>query len=188
MSLLLSTKLRSSLFSYLFTHADESFYVRELADIINEDAGNLSRELRKFEAEGLLRHSFKGRIKLYSLDKRYPMFGELKKIVSKTEGVEGSIRKVVGGFKGIELAVIYGSYAKDREKKASDIDLIVVGSIPRDEFTRKIRELESRLNREINFTVYKRNEFDRERSRQGGFLGVVLKGDIIILKGSIDDR
>ena len=185
MSLLLSTKLRSRLFAYLFTHPDESFYVRELADIINEDAGNLSRELRKFEAEGLLRHSFKGRIKLYSLDKTYPMFGELKKIISKTEGVEGSIKKLVAGFKGVELAFIYGSYAKDREKRSSDVDLVIVGSIPRDEFTRKMRALESDLSREVNFTVYSRTEFDKERIKPGGFLNLILKGNVIILKGQI---
>lgn len=185
MNLLLSTRLRTRLFSYLFTHTDESFYVRELADIIEEDPGNLSRELRKFETEGLLCHSFKGRVKLYSLDKRYPMFGELKKIISKTEGVEGNIKKLVAGFKGVELAFIYGSYAKDREKKTSDIDLVVVGSIPRDEFTRKIRAIESDLNREINFTVYSRAEFDKERAKTGGFLNLILKGDVIILKGSI---
>ena len=35
------------------THPDEYYYVKELASIINEDAGNLSRELSKFEEEGL---------------------------------------------------------------------------------------------------------------------------------------
>ena len=188
MSLLMSTKLRSKLLSYLFTHPGESYYVRELAGLINEDPGNLSRELRRYEAEGLLSHSFKGRIKLYSLDKTYPMFEEVKKIVFKTEGGEGALRRIIAGFDGIDFACIYGSYAKNKERKVSDIDVIVCGSVQRDEFTRKIRDLESRLGREINFTIYSRGEFDKERINAGSFLNIVLKGSIIILKGSLNDR
>jgi len=43
MALLLNTKLRRKLLTYSFTHPDENYYVRELASLIDEDAGNLSR-------------------------------------------------------------------------------------------------------------------------------------------------
>ena len=45
MSVLLSTKLRKKLLTYSFTHPDENYYVRELR-LIEEDPGNLSRELK----------------------------------------------------------------------------------------------------------------------------------------------
>ena len=106
----------------------------------------------------------------------------------KTEGVEGSLKRLISDYKEIELAFIYGSYAKNKEKKASDIDLLVVGKFQRDSFTRQIRALESKLNREINFTYYAKEEFDKERAKEGGFLNIVLKGKIVILKGSINDR
>lgn len=188
MNFIIGTKLRANLLSYLFSHPGESYYVRELAGLIQEDPGNLSRELRRYEAEGLLKHSFKGRVKLYSLDAEYPMFQELKKIVAKTEGLEAALRRLVASFDGIDFACIYGSYAKNKERKTSDIDLIVCGTVPRDAFTGKVRDLESHLNREINFTLYTRPEFDRERVREGSFLHLVLKGAITILKGSLHDR
>jgi len=53
MSVLLGTKLRKNLLAYSFTHPEESFYVRELSGLIQEDPGNLSRELRKLEGEGI---------------------------------------------------------------------------------------------------------------------------------------
>ena len=64
-----------------------------------------------------------------------------------------------------------------------DIDLVVVGEFPRDSFTRDVRKIESRLNREINFSAYAKSEFAKERKKEGGFLNLVLKGDIIVLKG-----
>ena len=101
--------------------------MRELASLINEKHGNLSRELRKLEGEGLFISSTKGRAKFYSLNRKYPLFKELRKIISKTEGVEGSLREVMAEEKEIFLALIYGSFAKGREKTGSDIDLLLAG-------------------------------------------------------------
>jgi len=75
--------------TYAFTHPSENFYVRELSSLIDEDPGNLSRELRKLEEEGLFTSSIRGRVKLYSLDKKYPLYTELRRIIFKTQGMEG---------------------------------------------------------------------------------------------------
>ena len=84
--LILKTKLRRKLLVHFFTHPDESFYVREIASIINEDAGNLSRGLRTLEEEGFYKSSLRGRLKFYSLNKSYLLFDELKNIIFKTAG------------------------------------------------------------------------------------------------------
>ncbi|MGO8989428.1 MAG: nucleotidyltransferase domain-containing protein [bacterium] len=186
MSVLLNTKLRKKLLTYSFTHPGEDYYVRELSGLIEEDPGNLSRELRVLEEEGLYTSVTRGRVKLYSLNKNYPLFRELKKIIFKTEGVEGSLKEIVRRFRGTWIAFIYGSYARDKEKKTSDIDLIVVGKFSRNKFTREIRNLELKLGREINFTVYTRGEFEKERKKEGGFLNLILKGRVVLLKGNPD--
>lgn len=186
MAVLLNTKLRRKLLAYSFTHPDEDYYVRELSGLIQEDPGNLSRELRILEEEGLYTSMTRGQVKLYSLNKKYPLFRELKKIIFKTEGVEGTLKELVGGVKGISIALIYGSYAKEREKKTSDIDLIAVGRFSRNKFTQEIRTLELKLGREINFTVYTQDEFEKEKRKEGGFLNLILKDKIVILKGTLD--
>jgi predicted nucleotidyltransferase len=188
MAILLNTKLRRKLLAYSFTHVDEQYYVRELSGLIDADPGNLSRELKKLEDEGLYTSVTKGRVKLYSLNKRYPLFKELKNIIFKTEGVEGSLNQIVRGYTGISLAFIYGSYAKNKENKASDIDLVVVGEFSQGKFTRAIRDLEAKLNREINYTVYESSEFEKEREKEGGFLPLVLTDKIILLKGALGAR
>jgi predicted nucleotidyltransferase len=186
MSVLFNTKLRRKLLAFSFTHPDEDYYVRELSTLINEDPGNLSRELRKLEEEGLFASFTKGRVKFYSLNRKYPLFNELKKIIFKTEGVEGGLRQLISRQKDISVAFIYGSFAKNRERAGSDIDLVVVGKpLPR-KFNQDIREFESRLNREINFNFYSREEFDKERKKEGGFLNLILKDKVVILKGALN--
>jgi predicted nucleotidyltransferase len=183
MSVLLNTRLRKKLLAYSFTHIDENYYVRELSSLIDEDPGNLSRELRKLEEAGLYTSFAKGNVKFYSVNKDYPLFKEIKKIIFKTEGVEGSLKEIVLKYKGITSAFIYGSYAKNKETSASDIDLAAVGKFNRDDFTDDMRNLEAKLNREINFTIYNEAEFNKERKKEGSFLNLVLKNKFIILKG-----
>ena len=81
MSVLLGTKLRKNLLAYSFNHPEESFYVRELSGLIQEDPGNLSRELRRLEEEGIYSSRIRGNAKFYSLNRSYPLFREVKKIV-----------------------------------------------------------------------------------------------------------
>jgi len=188
MSLLFNTKIRKKLLAYSFTHSDKEYYVRELAELIDEDAGNLSRELRRLEKEGLYRSSARGGLKLYSLNKKYPLYEEIKKIIFKTEGVEGALKRLISQYEDISLAFIYGSYAKKKERRDSDIDLLLVGSFPVDAFTRKIRELESKIGREINFTYYGGEEFKKERLKEGAFLNMISRNKVILLKGALDGK
>lgn len=185
MTILLKTKLRRRLLGYSFTHPDGNYYVRELAGFIGEDPGNLSRELRALEGEGLYKSVTRGRIKLYSLNKEYPLFGELKQIISKTEGIEAGLKAIIDTDKGIMLSFIYGSYAKNKETIYSDVDLVIVGDFERDAFTKRVRQLEMRINREINFNAYTEREFKIERKKQGSFLNEVIKDKVITLKGKL---
>jgi DNA-binding PadR family transcriptional regulator len=97
MWIFLGTKLRKNLLAFSFNHPDESYYVRELSGLIRQDPGNLSRELRKLEEEGIYSSTTRGNVKFYSLNKAYPLFREVKKIV---------LNSLDGGKKGKKAATI----------------------------------------------------------------------------------
>lgn len=183
---LLTSKLRRRLLSHYFTHADERYYIREVAALLNLDPGNLSKEFRKLAKEGLFQEERKGKIKFYRLNPRYPLYNEIRQIIFKTEGVEGSLRKLVNEFPEVQLAFIYGSYAEGKEKASSDIDLVIVGTPDRKRLTSKIRNLEDQLQREINFNLYPEPEFRKKSREKGGFLAQVLAGKKIPLRDILD--
>ena len=184
MVLFFGTKLRKKLLAYSFAHPQEDYYVREMASFVQADPGNLSREFRHLEKEGLYLSKTRGSSKFYTLNKDYPLYDELKKMISKTTGIVGSLSRLLEGYAGIELAFIYGSYARGQEGLASDIDVILVGDVDIKKITSRIRVLERQLNREINFTSFTPEEF-RNKKKQG-FLFEVLKGDICVLKGDVN--
>ncbi|MHA1558461.1 MAG: nucleotidyltransferase domain-containing protein [Alphaproteobacteria bacterium] len=187
LNVLLNTKLRKKLMGYAFTHTDEDYHVRGLATLINVDPGNLSRELKKFENEGLFHSRTRGNAKFYSINKEYPLYKSLKDIIFKTEGVQGCVKNLINQFPKIITAFIYGSYAKGTEKKSSDIDLFLVGTFTESRLIEKLRKLETKLNREINYSSYTEPEFKKEKMNKGGFLNLILNKKIILLKGSINE-
>jgi DNA-binding transcriptional ArsR family regulator len=83
LSTLFRSKTLQKLLSHVFSDTDAVFYVRELAGLIKEDPGNLSRELSRLEKDGLMVSVKKGSLKLFSLNKDYPLYKELKQIMIK---------------------------------------------------------------------------------------------------------
>jgi hypothetical protein len=63
-----------------------------------------------------------------------------------------------------------------------------VGEFANAKFNREISDLEAKINREINYTSYSREEFEKERKKEGGFLYLVLNNKVIVLKGALDAR
>jgi len=176
---------REELFRLYFTNTDAEFYLRELERNLNIPVANIRRELLALEHDGIFISRRKANLVYYRLNKNYPLFAELKSIVAKTIGVEGSLRSAFSDIK-IDLAFIYGSFAENREKANSDIDVCIVGKTNEEILLHVINKLEKTLMREINYTLYAPEEFEKMKNIKGSFLNQVVKGKIIIVKGQLD--
>ena len=176
--------LRKRLLSYFFTNTEARLYLREIALTLGMDPANLSRELHRLEEEGVFVSEKSGLQKYFLINKSYPLYPELKSMIFKTIGVQGSLQRLVEEFSEIRLAFIYGSYASGKEKASSDIDLMIVGTPDRKRLTARVRNLENQLQREINFNLYPPLEFKKKSGEKGSFLAQVAAGKKIILKGS----
>jgi predicted nucleotidyltransferase len=108
-------------------------------------------------------------------------------IVSKTVGVEGRLRKTLSTMHGINFAFIYGSYALRKEKGSSDIDLMIIGNPDTSLLNEKIAELEKRLKREINPTIYSFEEYQGKKKVKSGFMMELLRDPKIMVIGKKDD-
>ena len=178
------SRIRAKILSWLFTHPDESFFVRQIALILKEDPTNVSREMAKLEELGILRSKRNGNLKHFQTNQECPFFEELKGLVLKTSGVAGRVRAALERLTGIEYAFIYGSFAKGEEKADSDVDLLITGDVDLDCLDSNLEKLEKVLGREINYVLYSREEFKSKRKAKDGFLMDVLSGKKIIVVGA----
>lgn len=181
------SKIRQDLLTLFFTNPSKKYYLRELERMLGYSAGSIRRELLRFQKDDLFNTQRVGNLLFYSLNTKHPLFKELKSIVSKTVGVEASLRKALSSIKDIRIAFIYGSFATKREKAASDIDLMIIGDPDISLLNEKIAELERRLKREINPTIYSLKEYKAKKKAKSGFVMELLKNPKMMLIGKEDD-
>jgi len=179
------SRLRRKLLAYFFASPETNLYVREASSILKEDAGNLSKELIRLEKNGIFISAIRGRQKYFSLNKKYPLFNELKSVVSKTVGIEASLKEIANADAGIKTAFIYGSFAQKKETRSSDIDLLLIGRPDEGRLTEKIDALERKLGREINFTIYSEKALSDKIKRKNSFILNLIKRPKVFLKGKL---
>ena len=184
---LFSSKLRVSVLSHFFMNPGESFYVRNLATLLGESAGNLARELNNLEEAGLVQSRAVGNQKHFSLREDSPIHEDLRNLFLKTVGAGGEIRDLLSNVNDIELAFIFGSFVSGEAHGSSDIDVMIIGEISDRELALLMAELEGRLHREINYMTYSREEAERRIEQEGDFVHEVFRGPRIILIGQSDD-
>jgi predicted nucleotidyltransferase len=180
------SRLRNKILLHFYTNPNYELYLREMAVVLDEDPGNLSKEMSKLEKEGIFLSRSRGKQKYFSLNKDYPLYDELKSIIFKTIGIKGSIQKITDEADGIVTAFIYGSYASGEETSASDIDLCLIiddNIFDEDIFISRINDLEKSTSREVNYIYYSKDEWIDKISQKDSFIDSIKKGQKIILKG-----
>ena len=76
----------------------------------------VSKELRRLERDGLFLSEVSGRQKYFRLNRKYPLFSDVRNIVAKTIGALAIIRQSLEKIDGIEEAYLYGSFARNQQQ------------------------------------------------------------------------
>jgi predicted nucleotidyltransferase len=179
---------RRQVLGLLLLHPDESFHLREIARVTNTQPGTLRRELSQLAEAGVLSRERVGNLVRYKADSTCPVFDELRGIIKKTSGVADVIRSAMAplGSK-VALAFVYGSVASGAERRASDIDVMVVGSASFEEVVKALHSSQEELRREINPTVVGPAEFRSKAAEKGSFVARVLKEPKLFIQGTEHD-
>lgn len=184
---LAKSRIRRDLLALFFTNPEQSYYLREIQRMLGYSAGNIRRELLKLQSGRLFETKQTGNLVYYSLNNGHPLFQEIKSIVQKTIGVEGAIRDALSSIKGIDIALIYGSFAKGDARMASDIDLFIIGKVDERKLISAISKTEKTLHREINYSLYSRTDFTKKKREKDAFIKDLLEGPKIFLVGGPDE-
>jgi predicted nucleotidyltransferase len=108
----------------------------------------------------------------------------LRGLVVKTVGVADTLRAALAGLaERIQVAFIYGSVAKGQERRASDVDVMVIGEVSFAEASEALGGSQKTIGREVNPSVYAPADFRAKLAAKHHFLSSVLKSDKIFLIG-----
>lgn len=185
---LLFGSYRRRVLGLLLMHPDESFHLREIARVTSTHAGTLRRELTQLTEAGVLVREQLGNLVRYRANPECPIYEELRGILRKTVGVADALREALAPLsENINVAFVYGSIASGKERRSSDIDVLVVGAVTFEEVVGALHPAQEQLRREINPNVYGLREFNKKAKEKGSFLARVLQEPKIFLLGTADD-
>jgi predicted nucleotidyltransferase len=170
----------------LYARPDEAFYLRQVTREVRAGQGAVQRELQRLVDAGILVREAHGREIYYRANHACPIFAELHGLVQKTVGLADTLRAALAPLhEHITLAAVYGSQAAGTATSASDVDLLVVGSVKEIALHKAVAQAETQLARTVNYTLLSPREFARRRER-GGFLARVLTDPMIALLGHLN--
>jgi len=178
---------KGEILNLFFKDAEKEYYLREIAKNLDKEPSHFQKALNSLVKEGVLKDERKGNLRFFKLNKNYSLYEEIKKIISKTLGIEARFKKMINNLAGIEYAFIFGSIAKSKEYSESDIDLMIIGKADQDDFIDKVSELEGELRREINYHIYDKQDAIKKLKEKNSFLVRIFNEPKIILKGNIDE-
>ena len=177
-------KARRNILALLFGHADRDFYLNEIVKSAAAGVSQVQLELKRLTEAGLLLRERRANQLYFRANPRAPLFADIKNLVAKTFGVAGIVREALEPLESrIDVAFIYGSIASGEETAVSDIDLMVIGSAKFADIVEAMRTPQRTLGREINATVFPREEFIARMSGGDPFLDNVLQNPKIFLTG-----
>jgi len=185
---LFSSKLRVKVLQHFFLHPGEEFYVRRLASELEGPVGSVARELASLEGAGILTSRRVGNQRHYGLSEDCPILEDLRNIFLKTAGAGAELRRALEKVPGVELAFLYGSYASGEAHAGSDLDLMIIGNVSDRDLAPVVARVERGLKREINYTIYTRDDAGKRLGKKGDFVHEVLAGPHILLIGDERDE
>jgi predicted nucleotidyltransferase len=182
----LFSRTQQRVFSLVFGQPERAFATSELIALAGSGSGAVQRELQRLVDSGLVVVATSGRQKRYQANPASPIFHELRAIVDKTAGVPGRLRAALAPLEDrIQLALLYGSVAKQTDTASSDIDVLVVSDVlALEDVFGALQHAERDLGRRVSPTLYTSDEFRRRRRSGHPFLTRVLAGQHVILFGS----
>jgi len=82
------TKNQSLLLSVFFANTSKSFYLRELGRMLNKEPGVFQKDINNLEQDGILHSFFQGKSRFFELNRKYPLYQEIRSIIVKTTGIK----------------------------------------------------------------------------------------------------
>ena len=181
-------KIRQQILGTLLSNPEDWRYRSELSKELGIPQSSLQKELKVLIDSGILEARSRGNRVYFRPDKTCVIYGELADIATKTFGLVDVVRSALEAFNDkIALAFIFGSVARGTENSTSDIDLMLIGEIKLEHLLPTLKELEKKLNRDVNPHLMTVNEARNMLRSPNHFFATVISDPKVILIRNDDE-
>jgi len=187
---LFGSQTRMKLLHLFLSNPEEKYFVRELTRILDSQINAIRRELENLEELGIIilvkNEGEEVNRKFYRSNTKFVLYPELKSIFQKSQFLlEKKFANALKKAGKIFYLALTGSFVGD---KNVPIDLLIVGNLQKKKFAKVLKSFEKDLRREINYTLFDKEEFNYRRSVADRFLYSILDAEKIVMIDEIFNK
>ena len=178
---LFGSKTRVKLLHLFLNNPGQSFYVREITRLIDEQINSVRRELANMLEVGIITSDSADNKLYYQVSQRYEYYIPLRAIFSDQKitsvatvqlGDEPAWQKLIKDIPGLRVAVAAGVLVQG---SGGGVDLLLVGDLPKRSVAQVVASIESDIGRDLAYTVLTYDEFYYRLSVHDRFIGGLTK-------------
>ncbi|MGI8760587.1 MAG: MarR family transcriptional regulator [Jatrophihabitantaceae bacterium] len=151
-----------------YLEPERHFTIPEVVERSSHPQPTVAREVERLVEAGLLETELRNGRRNVWANTTSPIFDELHSILLKTIGPKAVLEKQFRGLRGVDRALIYGSWARRYHGEAGqlpqDVDLMVIGDSDVNEIRAEADRASRKLGRDVNVTVLTSDEWDNSRT------------------------
>ena len=179
---LFGSKTRVKLLHLFLNHPGQSFYVREITRLIDEQINSVRRELSNMLEVGVITSDSADNKLYYQVNQRYEFYTPLRAIFGNEpmdaakpalndEAVSEQYLSAISGISALRLAILSGVLVKG---STSAVDVLLVGTLPSAKVKAAMAIIEKMEGREINYSVMAYDDFYYRLSVRDKFITEIL--------------
>ena len=193
---LFGSKTRVKLLHLFMNHPGQSFYVREITRLIDEQINSVRRELSNMLEVGVITSDTSDNKLYYQVNQRYEFYTALRAIfagetvsaepasLTNTSGVHEQHLTIINDIPSVRLAILSGVLVKG---STAPVDVLLVGNVSPAKVKSAMAMIEKLEGRELNYTVLPYDEFYYRLSLRDKFIAEVMasKHSVVIDKDNV---
>ena len=180
----------STIVKFLIEHKNEELNILAISKFMKMDYKNVYSIIKRLEKRGLINLETFGQSNRVKLSKLiHPIIFEAeferRKEILKNKNFAVMLNSFKRGIKSnLYVLLLFGSYAKKKQTKSSDIDLMFIcGGGLEDEFEKEVSRVSSSLPLQVHALVFSESQFNEMINAQKSNVGQEALNNNIILYG-----
>ncbi|MFH1521787.1 MAG: nucleotidyltransferase domain-containing protein [archaeon] len=160
---------------------NKEIYGRELIKKVGISQKNIALTLGELEKKGILSSKTKGNMKYFSLNKINPLCKKHLMLIEIERSIEflknnPKINQALDKINKNKIICVFGSYAKETQKKSSDLDLFIVGKFDEKE----IREIGKDYGLNLSIKGGSKSDFVNSLKEKNPLMKEILENHVLI--------
>lgn len=176
---ILISQTRIKLINILFHTPKEIYYVRELVRKTNEEINSVRRELDNLLKADLIIQDKRANRVYYGANPKSFYFNDLLLIAHKNSPL--------ANIHHLKYLFLSYDFATNTPHSADNIDIVIVGDVSYKEVETLIKQEEVKLNKEINYMIMDKYEFQLRRSRRDQFIVDFFLSSPLVVYGDLSN-